>query len=192
MIASLHGLVAEHTPERLTIVVGGVGLEVFVTRGAAEMTRAGETVFLPTRLIVREDALTLYGFASATERDMFDTLLKVSGVGPRLAAQILSYLSTDNLRNAVASERPELITRVPGIGKKTAAKILLELKDKLPAGLNAIPVDGFDDINGEVMDALVGLGFSIVEAQQAIQGLPQQAPRDIQERIRLALQGLGR
>jgi holliday junction DNA helicase RuvA len=141
---------------------------------------------------VREDSLTLYGFISDYERDMFDTLLKVSGVGPKLAIQILSNISLDNLRQAVATERAELLTRVPGIGQKTAKKILLELKDKLPTGLDALPSGGFDDINSDVLDALVVLGFSIVEAQSAIQALPPNAPNDVQERIRLCLQSLSR
>lgn len=190
MIASIQGMVAHRTGDAVVMLVGGVGIEIFTTHTAHEMCHEGETVFLHTRLIVREDSLTLYGFASAYERDMFDTLLKVNGVGPKLAVQILSNLSTDNLRNAVASERPEILTRVPGIGKKTAQKILLELKDKLPTGLEAMPVDGFDDVNSDVMDALVGLGFSIVEAQRAIQSLPPSAPKDVQERIRLSLQFL--
>ncbi len=190
MIASIQGMVAQNSQDSVVILVGGVGIEIIATRPALEKCQPGETAFIYTRLIVREDSLTLYGFAGDYERDMFDTLLKVSGVGPRLAIAILSNLSTDNLRNAVVTERAEILTRVPGIGKKTAQKILLELKDKLPTGLDAIPGEAFDDMNSDVMDALVGLGFSIVEAQTAIQALPANAPKDLQERIRLSLQYL--
>lgn len=190
MIASIQGIVAHSNHDSVVILVGGIGVDIIATRPALEKCQPGETVFLYTRLIVREDSLTLYGFAGEYERDMFDTLLKVSGVGPRLAIAILSNLSTDNLRNAVVSERAEILSRVPGIGKKTAQKILLELKDKLPTGLDAVPGDGFDDLNSDVMDALVGLGFSIIEAQSAIQALPPNAPKDLQERLRLSLQYL--
>lgn len=190
MIASIQGIVTHNSQESVVILVGGIGIEIIATRTALEKCQPGETAFIHTRLIVREDSLTLYGFAGDHEREMFDTLLKVSGVGPRLAIAILSHLSTDNLRNAVINERAEMLTRVPGIGKKTAQKILIELKDKLPTGLDAIPGEAFDSMNSDVMDALVGLGFSIIEAQSAIQALPVNAPKDLQERIRLSLQYL--
>ena len=176
MIASIRGIVAERKSGSVVVLVGGVGLDILATRTALEKCQAGDEVFLDTRLIVREDSLTLFGFSSTAERDLFDTLIKISGVGPKLGITILSNLSIDNLRNAVISERAEVLTRVPGIGKKTAGKILLELKDKLPVGLDAAPVAGFEDINSDVMDALVALGFSIVEAQTAIQSLPMDAP----------------
>lgn len=187
MIASLQGRVAHKDRDRVVIVVGGVGFEVFASFNTLERIRTDEA-FLYTRLIVREDALTLYGFDSEQERELFDTLIKIAGVGPRLALSILSTLSADNLRGAVASERAEILTRVPGIGRKTAQKILLELKDKLPVGLDALPGGQFDDINSDVMDALVGLGYSIVEAQTAIQSLPADAPADLETRVLLALQ----
>lgn len=192
MITSLQGQVAHTTDEAVTILIGGVGVQVFATRMALELCREQpDAVYLHTRLIVREDSLTLYGFRAEAERELFDTLIKVSGVGPRLAISILSTMSADNLRNAVLSERPELITRVPGIGKKMAQKIVFELKGKLPVGLDALPtMDGVDDINADVMDALIGLGFSVVEAQSAVQSLPADAPDAVQERIRLALQQL--
>lgn len=190
MIASIHGQVIQRLSDSAIILVGGIGVEVMATRTALEMCREGEDVTLPTRLIVREDALSLYGFSHESERDLFDMLIKISGVGPRLGVTILSTLSIDNLRQAVTGERHEVLTRVPGIGKKTAQKILLELKDKLPVGLDAVPAAGFDDVNSDVMDALIALGFSVVEAQTAIQSLPHDAPEDTQERIRLSLQYL--
>jgi Holliday junction DNA helicase RuvA len=99
-------------------------------------------------------------------------------------------LSIDNLRNAVASERVELLTRVPGIGKKTAQKVMIELKDKFPVGLEAIPAGEYEDVNADVMDALVSLGFSVIEAQSAIQSLPLDAPQETDARVLLALQYL--
>lgn len=191
MISSLEGRVSAIKEDRIMIIVGGVGLEVFASRPTLE-TATGESVFLFTRLIVREDSLTLFGFAQETERDVFDILVKVNGVGPRLALAILSTLSIDNLRNAVASERIELLTRVPGIGRKTAQKIMLELKDKLPIGLDTMPTSDFYTTNSEVMDALIALGYSVVEAQSAIQSLPMDAPDNVEERIRLTLSHLSK
>ncbi|MCA9883999.1 MAG: Holliday junction branch migration protein RuvA [Anaerolineae bacterium] len=190
MIASINGLVEYKDAQLAVITVGGIGIEVNATRAALEKCFVGETAALYTRLIVREDSLTLFGFATAQERDLFDTLIKINGVGPKLGVMILSSLNIDNLRQAIISERSEILTRVPGIGKKTAQKILLELKDKIPVGLDAVPEAGFSDINSDVMDALIALGFSVVEAQTAIQSLPHDAPDDEQERLRMALQML--
>lgn len=189
MIASIRGRVIDKANETVLIDIGGVGVEVLASRTALEQCTIDEITSLPTRLIVREDSLTLFGFGDKTERKVFDALIKVSGVGPKLAIVILGTLSVDNLRHAILSDRPELITRVPGIGKKTAQKILLELKDKLPVGLDAVPMAELgDDLNADVMDALIALGFSVVEAQSAIQALPNDAPPDTEERVRLALQ----
>lgn len=190
MISSLRGIVAFRSNDAVVIEVGGVGLDVISSRSAVETCEVGEMASIVTRLIVREDSLTLYGFSSLTERELFDVLLKISGVGPKMAMAIISTMSIDNLRNAVSSQRVELLTRVPGVGKKTAEKIMLELKDKLPMGLDAVPQGGFDDINSDVMDALTSLGFSVVEAQMAIQALPPDTPQDMQERLRLSLQYL--
>lgn len=187
MIASINGIVAEKKNDSVVIVVGGVGLDVQASRIALDECMVGDEVLLVTRLIVREDSLTLYGFGNAPERNLFDVLIKISGVGPKLGMTIVSTLSLDNLRQAVVSERVEVLTRVPGIGKKTAQKIMLELKDKLPVGLEAIPASGFDDMNVDVMDALVALGYSVVEAQSAIQALPPDAPESIEERTIIAL-----
>jgi Holliday junction DNA helicase RuvA len=190
VISSLRGIVAFRSNDSIVLEVGGVGLDVFTSRSALESCDVGETAAIVTRLIVREDALILFGFSSIPERELFDVLLKISGVGPKMAMSIISSMSIDNLRNAVATQRVELLTRVPGVGKKTAEKIMLELKDKLPMGLDAIPQGGFEDINSDVMDALISLGFSVVEAQMAIQSLPADTPKDMQERIRLSLQYL--
>lgn len=187
MIASVHGTVLDKYDDSVVIEVGGVGLDILASRVALDECRAGDDVRLVTRLIVREDSLTLYGFGNVPERELFDVLIKISGVGPKLGMTIVSTLSIDNLRNAIISDRVEVLTRVPGIGKKTAQKIMLELKDKLPVGLDAIPASGFDDMNADVMDALVALGYSVVEAQSAIQSLPPDAPDSIEERTILAL-----
>jgi len=187
MIASIQGKLASKETDHIIIAVNGIGYKVYTPHSTADHLHDDE-VFLHTHLVVREDSLTLYGFATSSERSLFETLLTISGVGPRVALAILGTLSIDNLRNAVVSDRAEILTRVPGIGKKTAQKILFELKDKLPVGLDTAPVDSFDDVNSDVIDTLVALGYSIVEAQTAVQALPKDAPDDVEERVRLALQ----
>ena len=186
MIASLEGLITAEHHDFLIVVVNGIGYKVFAPQSA--MAGVGSSTTLHTSLVVREDSLTLFGFASVGDRDMFETLLLISGVGPKVALAILNTLSVDNLRNAVVADRFEILTRVPGIGKKTAQKILFELKDRLPKGLDAAPASAFDDVNSDVIDTLVALGYSIVEAQMAIQAMPPDAPVDVEERVRLALQ----
>lgn len=186
MIASIQGTVATTESNHIIVVVNGIGYQVFVPEPTAY--DYDDRVFLHTTLIVREDSMTLYGFPTVAEREVFDTLIKVNGVGPRMALAILSTMSIDSLRNAVHTERAELLTRVPGVGKKTAQKIVFDLKDKLGEGLGGMPVLEFSDINTEVMDALVALGYSIVEAQTAIQSIPKDAPNTVEDRVRLALQ----
>jgi len=190
MISTLEGTVAHKDTDHLIILVGGVGIEVFAPYTTIEKIQS-ERTFLYTRLIVREDALTLYGFLTETERELFDTFIKISGIGPKLAVTILSALSVDNIRNAVLNERPEILTRVPGIGRKSAQKIIFELQDKFPTGLEALPGGGFSDISSDVMDALTALGYSIIEAQSAIQSIPADAPASVEERVLIALQYLG-
>lgn len=187
MIASIEGKIAAAHQDHVVITTGGIGYKVFAPHSTLERL-GSDHVFLHTHMIVREDSITLYGFATIAERELFETLISINGVGPRMALATLSTLSIDNLRNAVISERPEILARVPGIGKKMAQKILLELKDKLKISTDAVLVDVFDDVNTDVMDTLVALGYSIVEAQSAIQSLPKDAPQDIEERVRLALQ----
>ena len=190
MITTLEGNLVSKAQDHIVLTLGGVGVEVYAPFTTIEKLHT-ERVFLYTRLVVREESLTLYGFATAGEREVFDAVLKISGIGPKLAVAILSTLSVDNLRSAVVNDRPEIISRVPGIGKKTAQKIVLELQDKLAGGLDSLPLAAEDDSSGVLLDALTGLGYSVVEAQAAIQSIPLGAPDDIEERIRIALQSLG-
>ena len=190
MITTLEGYLAHKAADHVIVTVAGVGIEVMAPFSTIERLHT-DRVFLYTRLVVREDSLTLYGFATAGERELFDAVLKISGIGPKLAVSILSTLSVENIRHAVANDRPEIISRVPGIGKKTAQKIVLELQDKFPAGLDGMPQAIEDDTSSEIMDALTSLGYSVVEAQAAIQALPRDAPEIVEDRIRLALQSLG-
>jgi holliday junction DNA helicase RuvA len=188
MIASIQGKVASTGRDHVVIVAGGIGYKVFAPYPTLERVDPATETFLHTVLIVREDSMTLFGFATTTEREIFEILLSVNGVGPRLALAVLSTLSIDNLRNAVIGDRADILTRVPGIGKKTAQKVVIELKDKLKMGLDTAPVSAFDDVNSDVLDALVALGYSIVEAQTAIQSLPMDTPHNVEDRVRLALQ----
>ena len=190
MIATLEGTVAHKDTDHLIILVGGVGIEVFAPYTTIEKI-SSDRAFLYTRLVVREDALALYGFSTESERGLFDTFVKISGIGPKLAVTILGSLSADNIRSAVLNERPEILARVPGIGKKTAQKIIFELQDKFAASLDALSADDFSSVSADVMDALTALGYSIIEAQSAVQSIPADAPDNVEDRVLIALQYLG-
>jgi Holliday junction DNA helicase RuvA len=161
---------------------------VNVPQALAAQARPGDRIFLHTHLIVRQDALILYGFEKPEEKQYFNLLLGVDGVGPRTALMILSTLSIDAIRRAVWSEQADIFSRVPGVGKRTAQKILLHLQDKIKTDRSGLEVAaGLLDVDSEVMDALTGLGYSIVEAQAALQSIPKDASKDVEERLRLAL-----
>ncbi len=190
MIASLRGTVLHIAqPSFLVVEVGGVGFKVFVPASVFEgLDGVGRGVFLHTYLIVREDALTLYGFSSEEQRALFELLLTVQGVGPRLALSVLSSLSLDVLRTAVAHEQAEVLDRVPGVGRKTAEKIVFALKDKLGAGEVLGALTSVSDVDTEILAALTALGYSVVEAQAALQSIPKGQGKDVEDRLRLALQ----
>jgi len=188
MIASLSGRVQEVNTDNAVIEVGGVGLQVFMPAPVRANLRSGETIFLHTLLVVREDALTLCGFDTREGRDFFVILLGVNGVGPRLALSVLSTLSPDAIRRAVFHEQDEVFARVPGVGKKTAQKILLHLQDRIPMAAGLEPVAAMSDVDAEIMNALTTLGYSVVEAQAALQSIPRDTPQEIETRLRLALQ----
>lgn len=188
MIATLRGEIAQVEETALVIEVGGVGLRVLVPAPLRTRMKAGEVIFLYTHLIVREDALTLYGFESQPERELFNILLGVDGVGPKVALSVLSAMTLDSIQRAVFADEADLLSRVPGVGKKTAQKMALHLKDKLKPVDALASVAAMTDRDSEVLAALTALGYSVVEAQAAIQALPKEAPEDTEERLRLALQ----
>jgi len=188
VIASVSGRVQEANPDSLVVDVGGVGLLVYVPAALSAGLRSGESVSLHTYLVVREDLLSLYGFESKEGRDFFVLLLGVNGVGPRLALAILSTLSTDAIRRAVFHEQDEVFARVPGVGKKTAQKILLHLQDRIPAEAGLEPLWRISDVDEQVLGALTALGYSVVEAQAALQTIPAETEQDVEERLRVALQ----
>ena len=188
MIASVKGEIIDKGDNSLVVQVGGVGLLVFVPADLTSSYEIGEHAQLFTHLVVREDNLSLYGFASQDSRSLFQNLITVNGVGPRLALAVLSSLSVDMIYQSVLGEQAQVFAQVPGIGSKTAQKIVLYLHDKLKPLEAAGMISGVRDVNREVMDALVGLGYSVIEAQTAIQALPKEAPDELEERLRLALQ----
>ena len=188
MIASLSGRVQEIYADNLVLEVGGVGMLVYVPAPVRDRLHAGDTAFLHTHLVVREDSLTLFGFETRESRDFFLLLLGVNGVGPRLALAVLSSLSPDAIRRAVFHEQDEVFARVPGVGKKTAQKILLHLQGQVSMEAGLEPVAAFSDVDTEVMNALTSLGYSVVEAQAALQSIPRNTPQDTETRLRIALQ----
>ena len=187
MIATLHGEIQHKEDNALIVDVGGVGLRVFAAKSLVESLKVGEKTFLFTHLIVRETELSLYGFENAEERQLFLTLLGVDGVGPRVALSVLATLSLDAVQRAVFSEEPELLSRVPGVGKKTAQKIVMYLQDRLKPTDVLGRVASMSDSDSEVLAALTSLGYSVDEAQTAIQAIPKDAPGAVEERLRLAL-----
>jgi Holliday junction DNA helicase RuvA len=188
MIATLRGEIAQIEENALVLEVGGVGLRVFVPAPLRGRTRAGEVLMLYTHLVVREDALTLYGFESQGERELFNILLGVDGVGPKVALSVLSTMTLDSIQRAVFADETDVLSRVPGVGKKTAQKMALHLKDKLKPMDTLATMAAMTDRDSEVLAALTALGYSVVEAQAAIQALPREAPEDTEERLRMALQ----
>jgi len=187
MIASINGKVLQTLTNSIVVGVGGIGVQVFIPSPSLEQVRNGDDVFFYTSLIVRQDALSLYGFESNEGREYFNLLLGVDGIGPKVALSIISTLDPQTIRRAVFSEQSDIFCRVPGVGKKTAQKIVLYLHDRLPAVEGLAGISRFSDLDTEVLTALTTLGYSVVEAQAAIQSIPKDAPEDIEVRLRLAL-----
>lgn len=194
MIALLEGRIAERRDDRVIVVANGVGYEVLVTSGtlAALPASSAADVRLFTRMQVRDDSMVLYGFASLDEREVFDLLVTVSGVGPKFALAALSALDPGAIRLSVATGDVDVLTTVPGIGKKVAGRIVVDLKDKL-GGDAATPVASGP--MAEVREALLALGLSPDEARDAMDGLVTgngHGERPVEELLREALQTVGR
>ncbi len=187
MISTLRGEITHIEENAVTVEVGGVGLHVFVPAPLRSRLRTGETALLYTHLVVREDALTLYGFETQADRELFRMLLGVSGVGPKVSLAVLSTLTVETVQRAVMNEESEILSRVPGVGKRTAQNIVLHLHGKIRPSDALEQVAAMSDRDSEVLAALTALGYSVVEAQTAIQSLPKDAPVDVEERLRMAL-----
>ncbi|WP_413449909.1 Holliday junction branch migration protein RuvA [Georgenia phoenicis] len=194
MIASVRGTVESVRLDSAVVEVGGIGLRLQATPATLAGLRTGSDARLATALVVREDSLTLFGFADDDERAVFEILQTVSGVGPRLALAVLAVHQPDELRAAVAAEDVAALTRVPGIGKKGAQRILLEIGDKLgPARGEVRAAPATTDTQPEVVDALVQLGWSAKAAEDAVATVLAEpaADRDVAAVLRGALQHLG-
>jgi Holliday junction DNA helicase RuvA len=192
MIGRLSGLLAGKNPPQVLVDAGGVGYELDVPMSTFfNLPELGQPVVLLTHFVVREDAQLLYGFLSAAERDAFRLLVKISGVGPRTALALLSGLSVAELAHAVSVQEAGRLVKVPGIGKKTAERLLLELKGKLGAEL-ALPSAGSagSEAGSDIVQALLALGYNDKEAASAMKALP--ADVGVAEGIRLALKALTR
>ena len=187
MIATLRGEISQIEDNALIVEVGGVGMRVFVPAPMRTNAKVGEVMFMFTHLVVREDALTLYGFESQADRDLFNILLGVDGVGPKVALSVLSTMTIDAIQRAIFADEADLLSKVPGVGKKTAQKMALHLKDKLKPSDALAKLAVLADYDSEVLAALTALGYSVVEAQAAIQSLPKDAPKEVEERLRVAL-----
>jgi Holliday junction DNA helicase RuvA len=200
MIAFVSGTVAALAPDAAVVEVGGVGMAVQCTPNTLSALRMGRPAKLHTSLVVREDSLTLYGFADDDERQVFELLQTASGVGPRLAQAMLAVHSPDALRRAVATGDEKALTAVPGIGKKGAQKLLLELKDRLGEPLGTASLIGAPVTQGwrdQLHAALIGLGYATREADEAVAAVAPQAEAvggtpQVGQLLRAALQTLNR
>ena len=187
MIASLRGEITQIEDNALILDISGVGFRVFVPKPLLSKYVSGEIVLLITHMVVRENDLSLYGFETSSDRQLFNTLLGVDGVGPKLALSVLSTLTLDAIQRAVFSDEPDLLSRVPGVGKKTAQKMQLYLKDRLKPVSGLENFTSLSDSDSEVLAALTALGYSVVEAQSALQSISRTAPDEVEEKLRMAL-----
>ena len=191
MIGKLTGTLLEKTPPEVLVDCAGVGYEVQVPMSTFyNLPAVGERVSLLTQFIVREDAQLLYGFATAPERAAFRQLIKVSGVGPRMALGILSGMGVDDLAQAITLQEAGRLVKVPGIGKKTAERLLLELKGKLGADMGSAPHQASSAAQADILQALLALGYSDKDAAAALKALP--ADVGVSDRIKLAHKGLAK
>jgi holliday junction DNA helicase RuvA len=192
MIGRITGTLVEKNPPQVVVDCAGVGYEIDVPMSTLyNLPNPGEQVALLTHFVVREDAQLLYGFGSAQERQAFRHLLKISGIGPRTALAVLSGLSVAELAQAVTMQEAGRLTKIPGIGKKTAERLLLELKGKLGADLSQVfDINRPAPAGNDVLNALLALGYSDKEALYAIKQLPEGA--SVTEGIKLALRALSK
>lgn len=191
MIGKLTGTLLEKNPPEVLVDCAGVGYEVQVPMGTFyNLPAIGERVSLLTQFIVREDAQLLYGFASAPERAAFRQLIKISGIGPRMALGILSGMGVDDLAQAITLQEVGRLVKVPGVGKKTAERLLLELKGKLGADIGSAPHQASSAAQADILQALLALGYSDKDAAAALKALP--ADVGVSDGIKLTLKGLAK
>jgi len=188
MIASLKGILEALNTDSAIINVSGVGFQVFMPNSTlVTLGGTGEVVKVFTHTHVREDAILLFGFSSEEELKLFQMLINVSGFGPKIALAMLSSMSVEQLVSAIAGGSEELLTSVPGIGKKLAGRLILELKDKIGTGWARVRITPVGEGDGEVIGALLSLGYSASEASRAVAGLPRDKELSLEDKIKLAL-----
>lgn len=196
MIAYVKGTVSAVTLSSAVLEVGGIGLELMATPNTLATLRLGETVTLASSLVVREDSLTLFGFADEDEKQMFELVQTASGVGPKLAQALLAVLSPDGIRRAVAAEDTKTLTKVPGVGLKGAQRLIIELKDRIgaPGPVRFAPASAAPAWREQVTQAIVGLGYHVKDADRAVDAVADQAgdAPNIGLLLRAALQSLSR
>jgi holliday junction DNA helicase RuvA len=196
MIASIHGVLEARRADHAIIRVGGFSLRIFTPSSTlSHLGEVGAEVTLYTHFQVREDGMALFGFTSAEERDAFEQLITISGVGPKIALALLSTMDASTFYRAIADEDITRLSLAPGVGKKLAGKLVFELKGKLPA-LTATGGAASGTPSGklqtEVLEALMGLGYSAAEAQSALARIPQDRPMTLEEQITFALRSFAR
>ena len=193
MIGFLKGEIIDKEETSLLIEVNSVGYVVLAPTTLIDILDVGVKTQIFTHLYVREQELTLFGFPDKEELELFRTLLKVQGIGPKVALAILSHIPAETLRQAVANEEAALLSRVPGIGPKKAKQIVFQLKDKVGFDDIFVAATPITDTDGEVIAALTALGYSVVEAQAALQQLPESAKDEsVEEKVRVALSSLAK
>ncbi len=193
MITNIHGILEVRKTDSAIIRVGGFSLRVFapaLTLNA--LGEAGAEVSLHTHFHMREDGISLYGFANEEERDAFEQLIGVSGVGPKVALALLSVMDARTLFRAIAEGDEKRLSLVPGVGKRTAERLVLELKRKLPALAATVGGTSSSKMQSEVLEALMGLGFSASEAQKALAKIPQEQEMTLEQQITYALRSFSR
>ena len=193
MIASLQGIIDAVSKDGLIVNVNGVGFKVSVTTSVlSELGVVGRDVKLYTHFHIREDDMSLFGFGSLDELKLFETLISVSGLGPKTGMAMLSAMSADQVALAIASGSVETLTTIPGIGKKTADRLILELKDKVGGVMISTPAGRAAQENADVVGALVSLGYSVQETTKAVNALPSGKKFTLEEKVKLTLQYLGK
>lgn len=189
MIASLQGKLESLGGDRAIINVNGIGFQVYMpTSTMSILGTRGKEVHLHTHLILKEDCATLYGFSSTEELQLFQILIGVSGLGPKLALSMLSSMSVEQVSTAIATGSVEMLTLVPGIGKKMAERLIVELKDKLGISFITAPTAMLAQENIDVLTALTSLGYSVSEGNRAVASLSSSSDLNLEEKVKLALQ----
>lgn len=191
MIATISGEISQIFEDQVVINIGNIGLFVYLPEEVRMGCRLGMRKTFHTHLVVREDNLSLFGFETVEARDIFVHLISVPGIGPKLGLAILSALDPETIRRAITADQPEIFNRISGIGKKTAQKIILHLQGQIQPLEPLEAAVAMDEIDAEVIEALTALGYSVVEAQTALQSLEKDETMDAETRLRKALQYFG-